>query len=824
MLEEILNAPVAPKPEPKPVENGKTPEQMVEELKAKRAALGATRPDQAIINGEIINVTKSGNVSRAKRKIGKRTQEEIDEANARKALVEKVSQDLVKIAKNINEPKPEDFQRIFEENAEDVIHDSVKYAIKIGAMTEEDARKFADFANVTIPKYVNKSGEGMNKAQEAGATDMENGFQKVFKDGKEYKISIKALSQWIKKIGIRLHLVETPEAKRVPIPFTLMGNKSATIRKIIKPAVINAIKNGSKNYVEPYGGAGTTLYIADDLFSAGLETMDLNFYDKEKYVVQNAVKNGEIDPVNDVEEAWDSVMIDIIDSIKDEPGMQELVEYLPEFGTPAFKEAASLIFYPTYATRYFKEVEDGKLAKGGELTTTFLEWLVEDVKKSDTTLTDEEAEQVAMEMLDEENFEANYPKISSQISEVIARIDNIDSIQGDARTALRVAIAKHLKQRGSSGQRILSASSGFTSVAGARDKMIKGLSFYKEVYDRHGDKITIHNADGKEFVSDMAGKYDAKNVVMYADPPYIRTTKVYVGNRGVEELGNLVEYGDPKKYKEIFAPMKDATAIFTNDVNGEYFNSLQELYGDRLSKDVLAYREGTTPTSMVTTVETKVTPRAMGLPYYRINKARKIKEAIRNLEETVFPKISKALQKQISKMIVAIEKSADATRMKLINEIKKQENAVIQFEQLQSLVELLVTGKEKQNILTKAKKLVRSGTISGPKMLDMFQYINKAWEDRLDMVKQVRDESNDFLGDENADVRGKKEFEEEFAGYAFRPFTNQQKADIALLEAINSGEYTPEQSQEYIERMVNGTMVETETGEKVNKTEKEYLD
>jgi hypothetical protein len=174
---------------------------------------------------------------------------------------------------------------------------------------------------------------------------------------------------------------------------------------------------------------------------------------------------------------------------------------------------------------------------------------------------------------------------------VLERIDDIDSIDGDYRTALRVAIAKHLKQRGSSGQRIVSASNGFTSVAGSRKKIISGLSFYQGVYARHGGKIRIHNKDGKEFVAEMGSQYDPKSIVAYNDPPYIRTTKVYVGNRGADEVGTLAEYADPEKYSEIFAPFKDSVAIYTNDVNGAYFGALKKLHGERMSKNVLAYRE-----------------------------------------------------------------------------------------------------------------------------------------------------------------------------------------------------------------------------------------
>ncbi len=108
-----------------------------------------------------------------------------------------------------------------------------------------------------------------------------------------------------------------------------------------------------------------------------------------------------------------------------------------------------------------------------------MEWMYDKAKENNPEATEDEITEIVDTLLDEENFERNYPEISAKITEVLDRIDNIDSIGDDPHIALRVATAKHLRQRGTSGQRLLSASSGFTSVLGAREKMIKGLAFYK---------------------------------------------------------------------------------------------------------------------------------------------------------------------------------------------------------------------------------------------------------------------------------------------------------------------------------------------------------
>jgi hypothetical protein len=37
--------------------------------------------------------------------------------------------------------------------------------------------------------------------------------------------------------------------------------------------------------------------------------------------------------------------------------------------------------------------------------------------------------------------------------------------------------------------------------------------------------------------------------------------------------------------------MKDSMMMFTNDIDGKYFESLDRMLGDRMSKDIIGYRE-----------------------------------------------------------------------------------------------------------------------------------------------------------------------------------------------------------------------------------------
>lgn len=113
----------------------------------------------------------------------------------------------------------------------------------------------------------------------------------------------------------------------------------------------------------------------------------------------------------------------------------------------------------------------------------------------------------------------------------------------------------------------------------------------------------------------MGAKYDGgKGVIRYDDPPYTQTTQTYkntVTNETIKE--NLDNFANPEKLAKLFAPLKDAAAIMTNDVNGPYMTAMKGLYGDRMNPNVLGYREGTTPTSLMATNEFNTLPSSLEL-------------------------------------------------------------------------------------------------------------------------------------------------------------------------------------------------------------------
>lgn len=282
--------------------------------------------------------------------------------------------------------------------------------------------------------------------------------------------------------------------------------------------------------MEPFSGAGTSLYILPKLFAAGLGEADLNFFDREKYIVVKSIQDGTINVRESVDRAWNTVIDSIAEDLMKIPSIKEIMDgYGAKPGTPEFYTVAELAFYPQYAKTFFEETPDAKLAKNGEITETFKEWLAQKVMK-DQNISEEEARTISAEILSDTGlFEKNYPQISKDISDRLEAFDNIDNVK-TVDDALVTTFARHMKQRGTSGQRIVSASNGFQDMFGAYKKTLDGLTNYDGILRKHGDKINIHSMDGKEFIAKMGKEKDLGKTVAYFDPPYVRTTAVYVKN------------------------------------------------------------------------------------------------------------------------------------------------------------------------------------------------------------------------------------------------------------------------------------------------------
>jgi len=524
--------------------------------------------------------------------------------------------------------------------------------------------------------------------------------------------------------------------------------------------------------------------------------MHLNYYDKEKYTVNKALQEGKMDVEKEVDQAWDTIIGEVSGELINIPEIARVIKDHPEWGpgTKSFKDVMSLSFYPKYAEDFFREVPDSKLAMKGEISEPFKDWLKEKFMKEGLN---EEDAIVAMDntLSDPSTFEAQYPEISKKIGDILEKYNNVDGIK-TVQDAVLTTMARHMMQRGSSGQRIASAKDGFSDVTGLVKKMKRGFQNYKDIYKRNKG-INIYNMDGKEFIAKMGEKFNGENAIIYNDPPYIRTTKTYIKNQEGGELTSLGEYTDYGKLKEIFRPMEKAVNIFTNDIDGKYLESLKELFGKRLSPEVLGYVEGTTPTSLINTIEVENTPRELRLPYYKVIRSQKISDIARSLQESFLPKISAEMEKELSKLIRAYQEKSGEYENKLLQIMKGQENAKVEFSKLKEAIEEVTTGRDKQVLLQEAYRLTRYGNLAGKDLVNMIKTINKLWEDRQELIRSFRKKYNEFLGSNSVDVNIKDEYRKEFeAMLTDKKVTLTDRKNVDIVDKGLRGETLDTKEQE----------------------------
>ncbi|NDK08467.1 hypothetical protein EOM39_04450, partial [Candidatus Gracilibacteria bacterium] len=708
----------------------------------------------------------------------------------------KVGEKLVNESRRAN---VDDVTNLIREKGDKILEKGVEYAENSGMITEAEATQLRD--NIKLAKENKESpitikGD-LSPTQRLSLMDL-LGWDKVLKKITEQKIIIPQLRRSLKELGARLYIVGSPEGNRVKIPFSLMGNKSNTYRNVILPMIKKGALQGAKTYIEPYGGAGTSYFFADDIINSGIKDIHINHFDNEKYEVINAIKNKTIQSISgEITSAYNSIIEEIGKVMQDIPEVKSLMEKFDiKPGTSGFKIIAETYFYPQYAPDFFKERPDTKLAIRGEITESFKDWLTEKIK------TEAEDQGLKLEGKDLENrvddilndtslFETNYPEISKKISSVIDRFDVMDFEKGDYKTAITTSLARHFRNRGDSGQKVVSATNGFQNMIGIRDKMISGLETYQETFNKHGDKIKIYNMDGKDFIKRMGKDYNNKQSIIYLDPPYIRTTQTYIKNVTDEILKNsLDDYANTDKIDQLFNPMKDSMMMFTNDVNGKYFEALNKMLGDRMSKDILAYKEGTTPTSFITTTELSIKPRDLGLRDYDILRNKRTKEIQKALEENYLPKIAEQQKKVWAKVEQEFMKTMKEKFGDLENIQNEQFKASEALEKLEESISQAITGRDKQRIIYEARAWLKSNKVRGSEVYKIIQKIEGFIKRKSEMINGIRILKNKLLNSNTIASEIKPEIQEYINAEAleFKRITGKIVDEASIIDMINKGE------------------------------------
>lgn len=629
---------------------------------------------------------------------------------------------------------------------------------------------FQDIQNKSSVRITNRPWR-MSNQQKAVFLKWED-YKTPFKKYEDIKIKQLPLQNFLRKNPwVKIDLIEEPRTLWWQKAFSMMWTKEKTYPTMMKPWVEKAIESGKDTYVEPFWWVGTSLQYLPEYFKKWLKKAEINYFDIEKYTIFKALKDWKWEEVlNAVDNSYNEIVDEITNTIKEDPTVMDILDWTKfQLWTKEFKEAVQIAwFYPSFAKKFFDEISDSKLQIKWELTQTFIDWLTKDIQKTikenKPNLTETELQEVTDKQLDdvlsdERLFEKKYPELSNKINNVIGKYDNDSYVQNikNIQQAMNVTIARHFRQRWTSGQRVLSPTEGFKNIAWVRNKVYNTLKEYKNTFDNYWDKINIYNEDEWVFRS----KVTPKNAVVYLDPPYERTVWVYVKNNPAlkETLGR---YEDPKWIEEMIKhySQDSNSMMLTNDISWTYFDAVKNALWDRMSNQIFWYQEWVTPTSFISTSDIEKNPKEVTPFIY--NKNSKILDASKLLTDKLIPDIANSLKKKITKILQNISPEMQKTIDKLSNTQRWIEQWAEQYRLLEQAINEVTSWQEKQKILNEAKKLLRQTKITWWETLKIYNTVTKLYEDRQKIIQNINSKINDFRKDKSVDIKLRKDFAESF--------------------------------------------------------------
>jgi len=339
--------------------------------------------------------------------------------------------------------------------------------------------------------------------------------------------------------------------------FSLLGNKDTAVplfRNIFGKWVK---KEGVDIIVEPYAGAYTLgTHSMQDAINNGLKEFHSNIFDKEKYMMVKAVQDGKIENVVELIKKSARKLSDII--YKNSTGKQK--ELLDEF-------------FKLHPTSYIGSAE-------------FNSFIKEKPIGSQVTVFEEDRKVWAK--LFQSGFNAVYTEKVDTLEDAVdkAFINRIGVFGGKGQSLMRINGFLTFEQK---------IFGKFGMVEGLRDTN-KTFKLAKE----KGTKIILYNEDGAKMVRDFKTNQEAGSVGFYFDPPYVLSAKVYKEATGLENFESGTAFVDA--HKNAFDMGKQGAKLaLTNDVDGEYIKTVSQ---SLRQGQIFAYKEGNTPTSLITTSET----------------------------------------------------------------------------------------------------------------------------------------------------------------------------------------------------------------------------
>lgn len=693
----------------------------------------------------------------------------------------KVLKDAKKIREaKLKQPTVSDIAKLMNKYAPDILKQALDLAKKKQAITTQDHARIQEQIDRATrnpdSRLVNAEKDWqmlwLSEKQKIAMMHW-NKFNDIFKDTKDHKVNFKAVSESLTKNNLRMHVVTPGSHSRLPIPFALMGNKASTAQNILAPLVEQWLFQWKNIYIEPFGGAGTSILLLPRYLKINPNLrVDINIFDAEKYTLIDRVRwKDESQIYRLVSKNYGKIMGDITAKLLEDNKFKEamtdailsynslmemgLAEGTPLkiedldklIGTKEMTELAELVgFYPNLAKQYFKERIDGKVSIKWELTDSFKEWLDDHIRKTGEKqgLDWEKLEEYVIEgtkkLLNEESklFEKIYPKMSKAIWEVLDIYDVMkDNMTPDE--AMLTSIARQLRQRGTSWQRMISAWEWFQNVEWVKTKLWYWLTEYQKVLNKYENTVKIHNKDGWQFIKDMAEKYKGRlnEMMKYDDPPYVQSAQVYKANAKDQETKDILDqFANPEKLADMYRPLKDVTTVMTNDINWPYITAMAKLYWQNFGKDVLWYKEWTTPTSLLSTADLENTPGKLKLGYYTIRRNPKYTTMEEAMKEEILPKIAKWLERPLVKMFQNYSLIDEAEALRLVRIKEKIEEGTIKKEQAEQLINSVMKWQEARSTINLFFSNLRQSKITGGDAVRLIKMLERHMNERADLVDE----------------------------------------------------------------------------------------
>ncbi len=423
-------------------------------------------------------------------------------------------------------------------------------------------------------KQVAKDTAGVRRLKEMGKENLVALFEqynKNVKDARIEKVDAERLAKLEDDLHFRFAPISIPSEKDVPKiepTFQLPGNKGATTNAFLLPHFLESLKDGKEVVVDLYAGGGTLMPVSDKLINAGATEIHLNFFDKEKYMIQTALQNGEILEIN---ATFDQVYEDIVRNVEKELLQSKNKEVRKIVRRFRNDNKSDVLLGSKEFEKWYTKSGFPKITQGG---VVYEAW--------------QKAAQKGFREMSSETTDPRSLKEAVQIA-MIQRMAIHESGQPFIGKKGFGVTENHLKK--------------------FKKLMERDADNFRKAKNR-GVDVRLHSEDGKTLIKELSGEFRGRGivnkVVAYADPPYMRTTKTYLKQqKSTEGLEALEEYTHKEGIREIYKPffedIENGMDMFlTNDIDPEY---IEAVIGrtSRFNPVIYTYKEHTTPTSLIST-------------------------------------------------------------------------------------------------------------------------------------------------------------------------------------------------------------------------------